>query len=74
MLLPVMEMVGPTYRTGCGMAFQSSFSVGIVLVALWGYLVPDRQILQIIYGLHSLLLLPHWWCVKTATFFLSVPV
>ncbi|KAK3925857.1 Organic cation transporter protein [Frankliniella fusca] len=59
----IMEMVGPTYRTGFGMAFQSSFSVGIVLVALWGYLIPDRQLLQAVYGLHSLLLLPQWWLV-----------
>ena len=56
-----MEMVGPSYRTACGMAFQSSFSVGIVLVALWGYLIRDRQVLQAVFGLHSLLLLPHWW-------------
>lgn len=56
-----MEMVGPSYRTGFGMAFQSCFSVGIVLVSLWGYLIRDRQILQAVYGLHSLLLLPHWW-------------
>lgn len=59
----IMEMVGPTYRTGCGMAFQSSFSVGIVLVALWGYFLRDRQLLQALYGLHSLLLMPHWWLV-----------
>jgi hypothetical protein len=56
-----MEMVGASYRTGCGMAFQSSFSVGIVLVSLFGYLIRDRQILQVVYGLHSALLLPHWW-------------
>lgn len=59
----IMEMVGPSYRTGCGMAFQSSFSIGIVLVSLWGYLLPDRQLLQAVYGLHSLLLIPHWWLV-----------
>lgn len=32
-----------------------------MLVAGWGALIPDRFLLQIVYGLHSLLLVAHWW-------------
>ncbi|KAM3958955.1 LOW QUALITY PROTEIN: organic cation transporter protein [Aphomia sociella] len=56
-----MEIVGPTKRTVCGVAFQGAFAGGIMIVAGWGALVDNRQILQVIYGLHSLLLIPHIW-------------
>lgn len=32
-----------------------------MLVAGWGALIKDRQTLQIVYGLHGLLLFAHWW-------------
>lgn len=32
-----------------------------MLVAGWGALIKDRQMLQIVYGLHGLLLFGHWW-------------
>lgn len=56
-----MELVGATKRTACGVSFQAAFAFGIMLVAGWGALIDNRQILQIIYGLHSLLLIPHIW-------------
>lgn len=56
-----MELVGPSKRSVCGIAFQAAFAFGIMLVAGWGALIKDRQILQVIYGLHSLLLIGHWW-------------
>ncbi|XP_028037273.1 organic cation transporter protein isoform X3 [Bombyx mandarina] len=56
-----MELVGPSKRTSCGVAFQAAFAAGIMLVAGWGALIDNRQILQMIYGLHSLLLIPHIW-------------
>ncbi|XP_047990840.1 organic cation transporter protein [Leguminivora glycinivorella] len=56
-----MEIVGPSKRTACGVAFQAAFAVGIMLVAMWGAIIDDRQILQVIYGLHGLLLIPHIW-------------
>lgn len=56
-----MELVGPSKRSVCGITFQAAFAGGIMLVAGWGYLIKDRQLLQIIYGLHSLLLCGHWW-------------
>ncbi len=56
-----MELVGPSKRTPCGVAFQATFATGIMLVAGWGALIKDRQLLQIVYGLHGLLLLAHWW-------------
>jgi MFS transporter, OCT family, solute carrier family 22 (organic cation transporter), member 16 len=34
-----------------------------MLVAGWGALIKDRQLLQIIYGLHGLLLFVHWWAM-----------
>lgn len=56
-----MEIVGASKRTPCGLAFQTFFAAGIMLVAAWGALIPDRQLLQMTYGLHSLLLVFHWW-------------
>lgn len=56
-----MEIVGPSRRSICGIMFQVAFALGIMLVAGWGALIKDRQILQVIYGLHGLLLLGHWW-------------
>lgn len=56
-----MELVGPTKRTVCGISFQAAFAAGIMCVAGWGALIHDRQILQIVYGLHALVLIPHWW-------------
>lgn len=56
-----MELVGPSKRTACGIAFQAAFALGIMLVAGWGALIKDRQYLQIVYGLHALILVPHWW-------------
>lgn len=58
-----MELVGPTKRTVCGITFQASFAGGLLLVAFWGWLIPDRVILQAVYGLHSLLLIGHWWLI-----------
>lgn len=56
-----MELVGPSRRTVCGIAFQAAFAAGIMLVAGWGALIKDRQILQVVYGLHCLLLIGHFW-------------
>ncbi|XP_059474106.1 organic cation transporter protein [Neocloeon triangulifer] len=56
-----MELVGPSKRTICGISFQAAFATGVMLVAAWGALISDRLLLQVIYGLHSLLLIPHYW-------------
>lgn len=56
-----MELVGPSKRTICGIAFQATFAGGIMLVAAWGALIPDRMLLQVVYGLHGCLLFGHWW-------------
>uniref|UniRef100_A0A182J953 Major facilitator superfamily (MFS) profile domain-containing protein n=1 Tax=Anopheles atroparvus TaxID=41427 RepID=A0A182J953_ANOAO len=56
-----MELVGPSKRTPCGISFQGAFAGGIMLVAAWGALISDRMILQVVYGLHGLLLVAHWW-------------
>lgn len=56
-----MELVGPSKRTVCGVSFQAFFAMGIMLVAAWGALIPDRMLLQVVYGLHSVVLLAHWW-------------
>ncbi|CAL7935731.1 unnamed protein product [Xylocopa violacea] len=56
-----MELVGASKRTVCGVMFQLAFAVGFMLVAVWGAVVKDRVWLQIVYGLHSALLVGHWW-------------
>ncbi|KAL7033716.1 hypothetical protein ACKWTF_007690 [Chironomus riparius] len=56
-----IEIVGPSKRTPCGVAFQAAFAFGIMLVAGWAALIKDRQLLQVVYGLHALILIAHWW-------------
>ncbi|EDV92557.1 organic cation transporter protein [Drosophila grimshawi] len=56
-----MELVGPSKRTVCGVTFQAVFAGGIMLVAGWGAIIKDRQLLQVVYGLHGLLFIGHWW-------------
>lgn len=56
-----MELVGPSKRSMCGIAFQAVFALGIMLVAVWGAFIKERQLLQVIYGLHGLLLIGHFW-------------
>ncbi|XP_050674808.1 organic cation transporter protein isoform X1 [Leptidea sinapis] len=56
-----MEIVGPSKRTICGVAFQCAFALGIMLVATWGAIIDDRVLLQVVYGIHSIILIPHIW-------------
>ncbi|KAK4879080.1 hypothetical protein RN001_007226 [Aquatica leii] len=56
-----MELFGPSKRTACGIGFQAAFALGIILVAGWGAIIHNRQILQLIYGLHGIFLVGHWW-------------
>nr|CAI5844721.1 unnamed protein product [Callosobruchus analis] len=56
-----MELVGPSRRSACGVAFQAAFAFGLILVAGWGAIIKDSQLLQIIYGCHALLLCGHFW-------------
>ncbi|XP_044762229.1 organic cation transporter protein-like isoform X2 [Coccinella septempunctata] len=56
-----MELVGPNKRAAVGVGYQAVFACGIILVAFWGYIIKDRQFLQISYGMHALPLILHWW-------------
>ncbi|XP_075974992.1 organic cation transporter protein isoform X2 [Anticarsia gemmatalis] len=56
-----MEIVGPSKRSICGVTFQIMFAIGIMLLAAWGYLIDNRFYLQIVYALHAVVLLPHWF-------------
>lgn len=56
-----MELVGASKRTVCGIMFQFAFATGFMLVAAWGAVIKDRTWLQIVYGMHSALMLGHWW-------------
>ncbi|KAK4879077.1 hypothetical protein RN001_007223 [Aquatica leii] len=56
-----MELIGPSKRTVCGLCFHAAFAFGIILVAGWGAIIHDKQILQLVYGLHAVFLVGHWW-------------
>ncbi|KAK2715486.1 organic cation transporter protein-like isoform X3 [Artemia franciscana] len=58
-----MEMVGRKHRTAMGFGFQALFAFGAVAVAIWGYFIRNWKTLQLVYGLHSIILLGHWWLV-----------
>ena len=59
--ITAMEMAPDRYRTMIGFSFQLVFALGIAVVAGWAYLIRHWPILQIIFGLHSSLMLLHWW-------------
>lgn len=56
-----MEMSPDKYRTYIGFSFQAMFAVGITVVAGWAYLIRDWSYLQLCLGLHSVVMLCHWW-------------
>lgn len=56
-----MELVGASWRTVCGVSFQIMFAIAIAVLGCWGFLIKDRMWLQVCYGLHSLLLIGHFW-------------
>lgn len=56
-----IELVGPSKRAVCGALFQILFGTGVMLVGFWAYLIDNRFYLQIVYGLHTALLIPHWF-------------
>nr|XP_018902798.1 PREDICTED: organic cation transporter protein isoform X1 [Bemisia tabaci]XP_018902799.1 PREDICTED: organic cation transporter protein isoform X1 [Bemisia tabaci]XP_018902800.1 PREDICTED: organic cation transporter protein isoform X2 [Bemisia tabaci] len=58
-----MEIIGASKRTFYGIGMQIFFASGICLVAFWGWLIKDRVWLQLVYGLHSVLLIGHWWLI-----------
>lgn len=56
-----IETVGPSKRALCSALFQTLFGSGVILLGLWGYFIDNRFYLQIIFALHSAVLLPHWF-------------
>ncbi|CAL8148592.1 unnamed protein product [Orchesella dallaii] len=57
-----MEIVGPSRRSFCGILFACAFSLGLTIACSWAWLLPQSaQLLQLIFALHSILLLGHWW-------------
>ncbi|CAH1402020.1 unnamed protein product [Nezara viridula] len=64
-----MELVGPSKRTTWGLVFQAMFAVGIMLVALWAYLIPDYFTLQVVIGLHVLLAIGNWWFADSIAYY-----
>lgn len=69
-----MELIGAKKRTPCGISFQAAFASGIMLVAGWGALISDRKLLQIVYGLHSCLLIAHIWIMDESPRWLWVRI
>ncbi|KAK2715488.1 hypothetical protein QYM36_010185 [Artemia franciscana] len=65
-----MEMVGPKYRTALGFGMQAIFDVGGMVVAGWGVLIKDWNLLQLVYGLHGAILLGHWWLTDESVYWL----
>ncbi|XP_047103004.1 organic cation transporter protein isoform X2 [Schistocerca piceifrons] len=64
-----MEIVGPSKRTICGVTFQAMFAVGVMMVAFWGYFIKDSTLLQVVYGLHSTILIAHWWFANSLAYY-----
>lgn len=56
-----IELIGPGKRTVCGSLFEVGYAVGVMFIGAWGFLIDNSFYLQIVYALHSALLLPHWF-------------
>lgn len=56
-----VELIGESKRALCSSMFQVLCGVGVMLLSVWAYLIDNSFYLQIVYGLHSLILLPHWF-------------
>ncbi|XP_066267297.1 organic cation transporter protein-like [Branchiostoma lanceolatum] len=57
----VMEIVGATRRTICGIFVQMWFAGGIMLLSLLAYFIRDWQMLQLIMTLPTLIVIGYWW-------------
>ncbi|XP_078000072.1 organic cation transporter protein-like [Glandiceps talaboti] len=57
------EMVGPSRRTVCGMAFNVFFGLGYSLLAPFAYLIRTWWILQLVLTVPSILFVSFWWIV-----------
>jgi MFS family permease len=58
-----MEMTPDRYRTPIGISFQLMFALGIAAVAGWSFVFREWPTLQIVFAMHSSVLLLHWWLV-----------
>ena len=58
-----LEMAPDRHRTMAGFVFQMFYALGITALAGWSYFIREWHLLQLIFGLHSALLLIHWWSV-----------
>ncbi len=59
--MSVMETVSPRFRTILGIVYSILFSIGFMLVAVFGYAVRDMAKLQLVMAGPTLLLLTFAW-------------
>ncbi|KAI8489725.1 hypothetical protein Bbelb_326310 [Branchiostoma belcheri] len=57
----VMEIVGATRRTICGIFVQMWFAGGIMLLSLLAYFIREWHMLQLTMTLPSLIVIGYWW-------------
>ena len=57
----VMEILGPAKRATLAMIFGLQSAIGYMLLTAASYLVRDHQLLQVVTGAPSLLLLCLYW-------------
>ena len=56
-----MEMVGPAWRTVCGVGFQMAYGLGFMMVAGIAERIRDHVKLQFAYATPSVILLALLW-------------
>lgn len=57
----VTEMVGVEYRRTVGILFQMILTVGMLLLTLLAYLIPDWRWLQVVISVPYLLFVSYYW-------------
>lgn len=58
-----MELIGSSKRTMCGIGFSVVFGFGVMLVAMYASFIPSPSILQLVYALHALTIIGHYWLI-----------
>lgn len=58
-----MELIGSSKRTLCGVGFSVVFGFGVMLVAMYASFITNPSILQLVYALHALTIIGHYWFI-----------
>lgn len=60
-LAAVTELVGVDYRRTVGVSYQMFFSIGLLVLPLLAYLIPNWRWLQVVFTVPYIFFLTYYW-------------